>query len=133
MTMLGAGHGSPDSPAHLRGAALCEGTTAAPWFPRGRPWLVLVAPPVSPSGVTAQEPPTLGAADYGRWERLGSFRLDPTGRWLVTEVTRVDETRELRLHRADGTGEPLVLEHAAEPQFAPDGRWMAYRKGSHPD
>lgn len=92
---------------------------------------------LSPTSVAAQaSTPVVGAdkatltpADYDRWERLGSFDLDPTGRWLVASVTRVDGGTELRLHRSDGTGEPMILEHGTGPVFSADGRWMAYRKG----
>jgi dipeptidyl aminopeptidase/acylaminoacyl peptidase len=90
--------------------------------------LALFGPPAA-----GQERPALTPDDYGRWERLGAFALDPTGRWLVTSVERVDERVELRLHRSDGTGEALVLEHATGPVFSADGRWMAYRKGRAPD
>jgi hypothetical protein len=41
----------------------------------------------------------------------------------------VDGERELRLHRSDGSGEAIVLEHGQAPEFSRDGRWMAYRKG----
>ena len=81
----------------------------------------------------AQDRPALTPDDYGRWERLGAFELDPTGRWLVASIERVDERVELRLHRSDGAGEALVLEHGSAPVFGRDGRWMAYRKGHAPD
>jgi len=78
--------------------------------------------------VAAQQP-TLTPADYGRWERLGAFEIDPTGQWLVSSVTRVDGDRELRLARADGAGQPIVLLHATGPSFNSDGRFLAYQKG----
>ncbi len=73
--------------------------------------------------------PTLTPADYQRFERLGGFELDPTGRWLVASVAGIDRNGELRLHRSDGSGEPLVLEHGSGARFSDDGRWLAYRKG----
>lgn len=73
--------------------------------------------------------PTLTPDDYHRFERLGAFDLDSSGRWLVATVTGVDREGELRLHRADGSGSPLVLEHGSRPEFSADGRWLAYRKG----
>jgi dipeptidyl aminopeptidase/acylaminoacyl peptidase len=85
--------------------------------------LVAVTPPVS------AQTRTLDPSDYGRWERLGGFELDPTGRWLVASVSRTDGSRELRLSLGDGTGEPVILEHASGPVFSADGRWLAYRKG----
>ncbi len=77
--------------------------------------------------------PTLTAADYVRWETLGSYELDPTGTWLVASVRRVDESTELRLHRADGTGDAMILAHASGPTFSADGRYMLYRKGVSPE
>lgn len=80
------------------------------------------------TAVRAQQP-TLTPADYDRWERLGAFELDPQGDWIVASITRVDGERELRLRRADGSGEAVVLEHGRNPEFSGDGGWMAYRKG----
>jgi dipeptidyl aminopeptidase/acylaminoacyl peptidase len=82
---------------------------------------------------SAQELPTLDPADYGQWEYLNGFSLDPAGEWLVSSIQRVDETVELRLTRADGSGDARILEHASAPSFSPDGRWMAYRKGKSPE
>ena len=87
----------------------------------------------SPALLSAQTRPTLTSDDYGRWETLGSFELDPTGRWLAANIRRTDESVEVRLHRADGSGEPLVLAHATEPGFSRDGRWLAYLKGVSPE
>jgi dienelactone hydrolase len=77
--------------------------------------------------------PTLTPDDYGQWETLGGFDLDPTGTWLVASIRRIDESTELRLRRADGTGEPRILEHGSAAAFSADGRWMVYRKGVSPD
>ncbi len=84
-------------------------------------------------GPASAQKPVLTPSDYARWERLGGFGLDPTGMWLVAAVSRVDETRELRLHAIDRASEVLVLEHASAPVFSPDGRWLAYRKGISPE
>lgn len=83
---------------------------------------------MSPGRVEAQRP-VLTPEEFGRWERLGAFQLDPTGRWLVTSIARVDGDSELRLHRSDGSGDPLVLPHGRAPEFSADGRWLVYRKG----
>lgn len=91
-------------------------------------WIVLVAASGGGAPLDAQEP--LTPADYGQWERLGTFELDPTGRWVVASITRVDGDGELRLHRADASGDPIVLPHASSWEFSADGRWMAYRKGT---
>ena len=84
------------------------------------------------SGVAGQRP-TLTPDDYGQWERLGAFQLDPTGRWLVVSLTRIDGETELRLHRADGSGEALSLPYGRAPEFTADGRWLVYRKGVSAD
>ena len=76
------------------------------------------------NGGSAQEAPALTPADYGQFENLGAFELDPTGTWLVNAIRRVDETVELRLQRADASGDPLVLEHGTSPEFSRDGRWI---------
>ena len=81
----------------------------------------------------AQDMSALNPSDYGQFENLGLFELDPKGNWLVSGIRRVDETTELRLMASDGNSEPLVLEHATGPVFSRDGNWMAYRAGVHPD
>ncbi len=78
----------------------------------------------------AAQQPALTPDDYGQWERLGAFDLDPTGMWVVTAVTRVDGDSELRLTRADGEGQPFILAHGHSPEFSADGRWLTYRKGA---
>ncbi len=92
--------------------------------------LLLLAWPVA---AAAQDAPTLSPEDYDRWERLGAFELDPTGRWLVAAVVLGDGTEQLRVRAADGSGEPIVLEHATGPAFSADGRFLAYRKGTDAD
>ena len=84
-------------------------------------------------GVAAQQAPPLTPADYGQFESLGAFELDPTGTWLVHAIRRADDTVELRLQRSDASAETLVLEHGTSPVFSGDGRWMAYRVGVSPD
>ena len=92
--------------------------------------LSLMAPAAD---LAAQDLPTLTPADYGQWESLGSMSLDPTGSWVVVSVTRVDESRELQLAPADGSGSLTVLEHATGGVFSRDGRRLAYRKGLSPE
>lgn len=93
----------------------------------------LVAALTFPLLLDAQVRPAVAPADYGTWENLGSFDLDPTGRWLAATVRRVDESTEVRLSRSDGMGTPLVLAHATGGAFSPDGRWFAYLKGVSPE
>ena len=92
-------------------------------------WLLLLGGSAPALGQTAGQQPTVSPEDYERFDRLGTFELDPDGVWIVAAFTRGDGARELRLHRADGSGDPLVLAHASGPEFSGDGRWMAYRKG----
>lgn len=94
--------------------------------------LALVALATVAASANAQLP-TLEPADYPRWETLGSYELDPTGTWLVASVRRVDESTELRIHRVDGSGDAMVLEHATGPAFSADGRYLLYRKGVSPE
>ena len=48
-------------------------------------------------------------------------------------LTPVDGDTELRLHRADGSGEALPLPYGRAPEFTADGRWLIYRKGVSAD
>lgn len=81
------------------------------------------------AGSASAQQPVLTPDDYGQWERLNGFEIDPLGDWLVATISRVDGDGELRLHRADGSGEPIVLAYGSTPTFSPDGRFLAYRKG----
>lgn len=99
---------------------------SAPTFTLALAALALAAP------AAAQPRPTLTPADYGKWETLGAYDLDPTGRWLAANIRRTDESVEVRLRRSDASGDALVLEHATGPVFSRDGRWLAYLKGVSP-
>jgi dipeptidyl aminopeptidase/acylaminoacyl peptidase len=93
----------------------------------------LLAVTLAPAAPAAgQDRPALTRADYGKWESLGAYDLDPTGRWLAATVRRTDESVEVRLRRTDGTGEGMVLPHATGPAFSSDGRWVAYLSGVSP-
>ena len=56
---------------------------------------------VLPSSASSQERPLVTPDDYGRWERLGGVEVSPLGDWIAYEVTRVDETSELRVRRIE--------------------------------
>src|SRR5262245_60563928 len=77
----------------------------------------------------------LAAADYGKWENLGTGVLSPDGRWLAVPITRVDGTAELRLYSladADSPGPSRPAFTAAQghdPAFSRDSSWLAYRIG----
>ena len=55
--------------------------------------------------VEAQQLSPLQASDYGKFENLDEFKLSPDGAWLVSTITRVDGTTELRLKRSNIRGE----------------------------
>lgn len=90
-------------------------------------WNVLLG--VATVAPLVAQQPTLTPADYGQWERLGGWSLSPDGAWLVASVSFVAGDGELRLHPADGVGEPMVFPHARSPVFSSDGRFMAFRQG----
>ena len=83
--------------------------------------------------VEAQQLSPLQASDYGKFENLDEFKLSPDGAWLVSTITRVDGTTELRLKRSNNRGEEIILEHGMSPEFSADADWMAYRSGVHPE
>ena len=85
-------------------------------------WLAAALP------LAAQDLPRVAAEDYGRWENLGPALLSPHGDWIAYEVTRVDESAELRVRRVseDST---RVFPWGASPGFSPDGRWLAWTVG----
>lgn len=66
--------------------------------------------------------------DYGRWERLGSGVLSPDGEWLAAPIRRVDENRELRIHRV-GSDSVVTVPQGIQPAFSSDGRWAGYLVG----
>ena len=82
--------------------------------------------------LSAQDPPRVAPEDYGRWENLGPALLSPHGDWIAYEVSRVDETAELRVRRLseDST---RVFPWGGSPRFSPDGGWLAWTVGLSPD
>ena len=64
-------------------------------------------------GLLEAQQPTLTPDGYGQFERLGAFELDPLGDWLVSTITRVDGSSELRLAPASGAGTAIVLPHGS--------------------
>lgn len=88
--------------------------------------------PAMPFMAHAQESngalPTLEPADYGRWESLGTPSIDPMGRFVAHTISRVDETRELRIRRLD-PDTTWVVAWGERPQFSQDGRWLTWMVG----
>ena len=102
------------------------------WAPRRAarilaPGLLAAAFPLS-----AQDLPRVAPEDYGRWETLGSALISPHGDWIAYQVSRVDETAELRMRRVseDST---RVFPWGGSPAFSPDGRWLAWTVGVSPE
>lgn len=88
---------------------------------------------LSVSLVYAQDKPILQPQDYGKWENLSTRALSPNGDWVAYEITRVDETTELRIRAvADDTTHTTIL-WGDNPVFSPDGRWLAWTVGVSPD
>lgn len=81
---------------------------------------------------TGQQKPTLTAADYDRWERLGGATLSQNGQWMAVSIGRVNDEDELRIHqtRSDSV---VVVPFGTRPAFSSDGRWVAYGIGVSPD
>ncbi len=89
--------------------------------------LLAVALPLS-----AQDLPRVAPEDYGRWESLGPAVLSPHGDWIAYEVSRVDETAELRVRRM-GEDSTRVFPWGGSPVFSPDGRWLTWTVGLSPE
>lgn len=77
----------------------------------------------------------LTAADYGRWEGLGGQTLSDDGRWLASEVRRVDGENTLHLYDLKNKkSEPLVSHKQGErPVFSNDSAWLVVGIGKTPD
>jgi dipeptidyl aminopeptidase/acylaminoacyl peptidase len=92
---------------------------------------------LAPALLFAQARPTLKAADYGKWERLGNQgpTLAPNGQWVAYGVERVNEENELRLTQtspAVGKDTTIAVAYGSNPTFATNSRWLAYTVGVSP-
>lgn len=94
---------------------------------------VLTLALAAPLATGAQERPTLTPADYGRWESIGGFTLDPTGRRVAVSIRTVDGDVELRLHPTDGSSAARVLPRGNAPAFTADGRRLVYLRAADDD
>jgi dipeptidyl aminopeptidase/acylaminoacyl peptidase len=74
---------------------------------------------------------TVPPAEYGRFEQLGAMRLAPDGRTLAYQVSRVDETRELRVRPLDRDS-VRVVPWGESPAFSADSRWLLLGVGVSP-
>ncbi|MGQ0649709.1 MAG: prolyl oligopeptidase family serine peptidase [Gemmatimonadaceae bacterium] len=85
-----------------------------------------------PAAAASQTRPAITAADYGKFESLGSAVLSPDGRWIAYSVSRVDEQSELRLRRLD-RDTSIVVPNGTTPVFDASSRWLAYTITVSPD
>ncbi|YCM44561.1 prolyl oligopeptidase family serine peptidase [Verrucomicrobiaceae bacterium 227] len=81
----------------------------------------------------AQKQP-ITPADYGRWERLLGNKLSADGRWLTSEVARVDEERRLDLHnlKSKKTEAAVSYKQGSQAIFSDDSAWLAVAIGKSP-
>lgn len=98
----------------------------------GRTAGLLVALAAPATAAAAQNRPALTEADHDRFESLGGSTLSANGDWLAVDVRRVDDDRELRIHRTDSDS-VVVVPHATTPRFSADGRWLGYLIGVSQD
>ncbi|MEX2467442.1 MAG: prolyl oligopeptidase family serine peptidase [Gemmatimonadota bacterium] len=89
--------------------------------------LVATAPSLAP-GLSAQDRPTLGPDDYGKWEQLGRTEVSPDGSWLAVSIGRVNDEDELRVHRTDADS-VVVVAYGSGQTFSRDSRWLLYTIG----
>jgi dipeptidyl aminopeptidase/acylaminoacyl peptidase len=93
------------------------------------------AHPAAPAPLAAQQTTPVSVDDYGKWESLGASALSPDGRWLASQVRRVDGTYELRIYAVAATAAgqedaaSTILESGGSPSFSGDSRWLAYSIG----
>ncbi|MFV1987082.1 MAG: alpha/beta hydrolase family protein [Gemmatimonadota bacterium] len=80
-----------------------------------------------------QERPALTPDDFGQWERLGGATLSADGEWLAASITRVNEENELRVRPISSPDSVIVIEYGSRPEFAANGRWLAYSIGLSED
>ena len=112
-------------------------TVASPGAQSGPAMGQAAAQPPPPSA--ARAPVT--AADYGKWEVLGTTTLSDDGRWAAVSITRVDGTAEVDVHEVAALGQPadpspggppkpfFVAREGRAPAFSADSTWVAYRIG----
>jgi dienelactone hydrolase len=72
----------------------------------------------------AQQKPTLGAADYAKWESLGAGALSPDGKFVAYDFRRGNGSTELRWRAAGG--DEHAVRSASAPQFTANSRWMLF-------
>jgi len=86
----------------------------------------------APAPVEGKTPIT--AADYGRWERLGRQNLSADGRWLASEILRVDQERALHLYdlKSKMKQPAAAIKQGEQALFSQDSAWLAVTIGKSP-
>lgn len=86
------------------------------------------------AATVAKEQAPLTAADYGQWEKLGTRKLSPNGKWLACEIRQVDEERSLHLHHLKGKSKETSAsyKYGERPVFSKDSAWFAVTIGKSP-
>ena len=102
------------------------------WGPRPAPSLLATGLLAAVLPLSAQDLPRVAPEDYGRWENLGPALLSPHGDWIAYEVSRVDESEELRVRRLSEDS-ARIFPWGGSPGFSPDGGWLAWTVGLSPE
>lgn len=80
--------------------------------------------------IGGQEKPRIPPQDYGRFERLGGFRVAPDGAFVAYGISRVDGAVELRVRPVAGAeADERTFAEGRSPSFSADGRWVAWTIG----
>src|SRR4051812_28612602 len=97
-------------------------TKGAP-MPRALQYLTLLLSAASPLAAQAHQPsqpshapPTLGSADYAKWETLGANALSADGKWVAYDLRRGNGSTELH-YRSVPDGAEHVVRSANAPQI----------------
>lgn len=76
--------------------------------------------------------PILTAADYNKFETVGSEALSPNGQWYAWRISRPQAEGVLYYRRADRDETPQAIPLGNGPVFTPDSKYLAYTIGGAP-
>jgi esterase/lipase len=84
--------------------------------------------PLHAQGNTGKKP--LTTAEYARWRSIDNAVISSDGGWVaygtrLTNVVPTDAKPVVRLRNLT-TNREIEIQHASQPQFSPDGRWIVY-------
>lgn len=90
--------------------------------------LLLVFFSLTTSVLQAQQKKQLTAADYGRWQSIGSTDISDDGSWMAYVISAQEDNDTLYvLHTQNKT--TYKLPFATSFEFSGDNQWIAYRIG----